>query len=318
MSRLDCPALVRVPCPHCGGRPTRPERTVRGFALERCLGCGFVFANPQYPPDRVVREYEEQPELEGLIRHYALVTTPETLASYDAILRGVEALLPGRGRLLDFGCAAGYFVERAAGRGWEAHGLDAGRWTAQAAAARGVANIHVGLLADRSLDEGSFDTVHAHQVLEHLPSPRDDLAELRRLLRPGGVLYANVPNYRCLAIVLGRDDFDLNYPMAHLNYFTPGSLARMVRAAGFEVVRTSTSGGLKWENLLGRPIASDRTRALAASAPDAAGGPGAPRAAPARRPLWKRLAYPVVHATLYRWAQVGMTLEIFARRPASS
>jgi SAM-dependent methyltransferase len=311
--------LVRVPCPHCRGRRTRPERTVRGFALERCLGCGFVFTNPQYTPERIVREYEEHPAADELIGHYARVTTPEVRAAYDRILRGVEALLPGRGRLLDFGCAAGYFVERAAGRGWEAHGLDAGRWTAQAAAARAVTNIHIGLLADRIFDEGAFDAVHTSQVLEHLPSPTDDLAELRRVLRPGGVFYANVPNYRCLATVLGRDDFELNYPMAHLNYFTPGSLARMVRAAGFEVVRTSTYGGLKWENLLGRPIASDRTRALAAAAADPAPPPEArPEAAVVRRPLWKRLAYPVVDATLYRWAQVGMSLEIFARRPASS
>ena len=252
------------------------------------------------------------------MRHYARVTTPEVLAAYDRILAEVEALLPGRGRLLDFGCAAGYFVGHAADRGWEAHGLDAGRWAARAAAARGAANVHVGLLADRTFGEGTFDTVHAHQILEHLPSPLEDLAELRRVLRPGGVFYANVPNYRCLATVLGRDDFELNTPMGHLNYFTPGSLARMVREAGFEVVRTSTCGGLKWENLLGRPISSDRTRALAAPASDPEAGAGARSADSTRRPLWKRLADPVVNATFYRWAQVGMTLEIFARRPASS
>jgi hypothetical protein len=60
MSPPDCPDLVRVPWPHCGGRRTRPER--------------------------IVREYEEQPEADGLIGHDPRITTPEILAAFGRIL----------------------------------------------------------------------------------------------------------------------------------------------------------------------------------------------------------------------------------------
>jgi SAM-dependent methyltransferase len=70
-------------------------------------------------------------------------------------------------------------------------------------------------------------------VLEHLQRPLDDLRELARVLRPGGVIYVHVPNYASLTIGLGVSRFAYNEPLGHLNYFTPHTLTRMLRRAGF-------------------------------------------------------------------------------------
>lgn len=307
--------LVRVPCPVCGGTQTRYERSIRGYALDRCRGCGMVFVNPQIPPQDLTHGYEERGDPQGLIAWYARVTTQAKLYEFDQILAGVEALLPGRGRLLDFGCGPAYFVERAGRRGWEAHGVELGAWAEEAARQRNVPHFHRGLLADQHFPDGWFDAVCAQQVLEHLPDPARDLAEIRRVLRPGGVLYVNVPNYRCLSILLGRDDFELNWPMDHVNYFQPRTLWRLLERCGFEVLRTCTFGGVKWENILGRPTQSDESRARRgeqpAAAPPGAGSPAAPH-----RPLLKRLLLPAVRTCLYRWAQVGINLEAYARLKA--
>jgi SAM-dependent methyltransferase len=307
---MNTPVLVRVPCPLCGGHRTRHERVVHGFALERCAGCDFVFVSPQYPPEAILDDYRERGNPDGLAAHYAHVTTPAVLAGYDRVLTELEAALPGRGRLLDFGCGPGYFVERAARRGWRAEGVEVGEWAQRAASERGVTTVHVGRLAAQRFPDGCFDVVTANQVLEHLPAPREELAEIRRVLRPGGLLYVEVPNYRRISILVGRDRFELNYPMAHVNYFTPATLRRLAEACGFDVLRTSTHGGLNWENLLGRPIASAENDAHRGVAAASAGG--APPAA--RLPLWKRALLPLVRTALYRWAQVGMTLEVFGRR----
>jgi SAM-dependent methyltransferase len=281
---MSTAVLVRVPCPLCGSSHARHERTVRGYDLERCRDCALVFANPQVPADALTDDYREREDPEGLTAHYDRVTTPDVIANYDRVLGELEARLSGRGRLLDFGCGPAYFVERAAGRGWEAHGVEVGEWAVRAAGDRGVANVHVGRLADQRFPDGHFDAVTANQVMEHLPNPKDDLAEIRRVLRPGGVFAAEVPNYRRISIALGRDRFELNYPMAHVNYFTPATLRRLLVACGFEVLGTSTHGGVNWENLLGRPIASaenDAHRRLPADAPPPGQAP-----APAGRPLW--------------------------------
>ena len=308
---MSIAVLVRVPCPLCGCPRTRYERTVRGFILERCRACALVFANPQTPADALVDNYRERDDPDGLVAHYARVTTPAVLAGYDRTLSELEAMLPGKGRLLDFGCGPGYFVEHAGQRGWEAHGVEVAEWAGRAARERGVTRLHLGRLADQGFPDGFFDAVTANQVLEHLPAPKDDLAEIRRVLKPGGVLVAEVPNYRRISILLGRDRFELNYPMAHVNYFTPATLQRLLGSCGFEVLGTSTHGGLNWENLLGRPIASEENDAHR-RLPSVAG----PFAAPAvHRPIWKKALLPLVKTTLYRWAKVGITLEAFARRP---
>jgi SAM-dependent methyltransferase len=274
----------------------------------------MVFVNPQLPPGDLVDSYEERGDPVGLIEWYDRVTDAAKLFEFDQILDRLEALLPRRGRLLDFGCGPGYFLERADRRGWAAHGVDLGAWAVGAARRLNLPNFHRGSLADQRFPGGWFDAVCAQQVLQQLPTPRADLAEIRRVLRPGGIFYANVPNYGCLSIVLGQDDFELNWPMDHVNYFKPRTLRRLLETCGFEVLRTAAFGGVKWENLVGRPTASTEARACRGELPPA----GAPRArepagAP-RPPLVKRLFFPVVKKVFYQWAQVGMCLEIFARK----
>lgn len=310
---MSQPVLVRVACPLCDGVQTSHERVVRGYTLERCRRCGLVFANPQTPPDELINEYEDRGSPEGVIAFYERVTTPTRLAEYDRILADITSL-GGRGRLLDFGCGPGYFVSRAEAQGWEAHGVEVGTWAEEMARRLGLKHFHRGMLADQNFPDGFFDVVCANQVLEHLPTPRNELAEIRRILRPGGLFCANVPNYHCLSILLGCDDFELNFPMAHVNYFTPTTLAKLLTKCGFEVLRTTTSGGLKWENLLGRRTISEEARAHRGE-PVVESGQSRPsdRATP-RPPLLKRVMMPFVKKVCYQWAKLGMTLEIFTRR----
>jgi len=66
-----------------------------------------------------------------------------------------------------------------------------------AAVAAGVANVafEEGDVYDLALDDGSFDVVHAHQVLQHLTDPVAALVEMRRVLRPGGLLAVRDSDY---------------------------------------------------------------------------------------------------------------------------
>jgi SAM-dependent methyltransferase len=73
---------------------------------------------------------------------------------------------------------------------------------AQALAAEAeTTNVHfeVGDVFALKYDDASFDVVHAHQVLQHLVDPVAALVELRRVLRPGGVLAARDSDYGAFA-----------------------------------------------------------------------------------------------------------------------
>lgn len=298
--------LTRVRCPICDSAESRPERTIASFALERCRACRFVFVNPQ-PTEAALNQIYAVRDAEELIQLYSRIQNADVERQQDRILDLLECYLPNRGRLLDFGCGAGYFAERAAQRGWDATGLDLGDWCREAAKRRGFNNVVIGSLSDGVFPPGHFDIVTANQVLEHLPHPRQTLAEIHAAIRPGGFFYANVPNYRCLSILLGKDDFEHNAPPQHLNYFTPRSFKPLLENQGFQVLRISTDGGLKWENLLGRRTKSSITAAYEPSAPD--------QSRPtARTPMMKRLLRPAADLLLYRWAKVGIALEVLARR----
>src|SRR5262245_57807424 len=117
----------------------------------------------------------------------------------------LPSLRPGLD-LLDVGCGPGTITVDLARRVAPGRvvGIDcASEVVAQArtyASARDVPiALHVGVLYVMPFVDASFDVVHAHQVLQHLSEPVQALSEMRRVLRPGGVLAARDGDYSCFA-----------------------------------------------------------------------------------------------------------------------
>jgi SAM-dependent methyltransferase len=106
-------------------------------------------------------------------------------------------------RILDVGCGPGTItcdlalaVPDGAVVGLDAAAdvLDEAWATATAA---GVSNVSfvVGDVTHLEFPDGTFDVVHAHQLLQHLPDPVAALAEMRRVCRPGGLVAARDADY---------------------------------------------------------------------------------------------------------------------------
>jgi ubiquinone/menaquinone biosynthesis C-methylase UbiE len=158
--------------------------------------------------------------------------------------------------LLDIGCGPGTItadLARLVAPG-PVIGLDASAdVVAQAeahAAASGLTNLRfeVGDLFALAHDDASFDVVHAHQVLQHLVDPVAALVELRRVLRPGGILAVRDGDYGGLR--WAPDDarldrwlelyLDLTRRNGHDALIAP-SLLRLAHKAGFGQVTVSSS-----------------------------------------------------------------------------
>jgi len=144
-------------------------------------------------------------------------TRPETYlhGHHDSVLRShrwrtaensagyLIARLPSAADILDVGCGPGTITAdlaalAAPGRvvGVDAAG-DVLAEARAAAAGRGVSNVRfeIGDVYRLSFGDGSFDVVHAHQLLQHLSDPVAALAEMRRVCRPGGVVAARDSDY---------------------------------------------------------------------------------------------------------------------------
>ncbi|MXZ63913.1 MAG: class I SAM-dependent methyltransferase [Chloroflexi bacterium] len=106
-------------------------------------------------------------------------------------------LQPGM-RVLDLGCGPGTIsvgLADAVSPG-ELHGIDleesqvAMARVAAEAGGHGNATFHAGDATDLPFEDGEFDAVHCHAVLMHIPDTAAALAEVRRVLKPGGLFAA--------------------------------------------------------------------------------------------------------------------------------
>ena len=173
----------------------------------------------------------------------------------DLFARLFEATIPVGAHCLDVGCGDGSMAGiwlASHGRNYvgvdiSAHGVDAAR--ASGLDARGIEDA-----ASLPFSDSTFEAVVCIEVLEHLFLPHHAAAEMRRVLRPGGLLVATTPNVaywrRRHELLRGQfnpfgDDRSLSEPWRdpHIRFFTPATLQSMLRSVGYTEIRVGGHGG---------------------------------------------------------------------------
>lgn len=237
-----------TPCPHCGRSEHRVLLEAQDanpasgpgltFAVCQCQACGLRYTNPR-------------PDLESITGFYPADYRPHRNSSkakaaprgWSAWFRGKcperrgQIAWHGRGRLLDFGCGGGSFLQRMALRGWTATGLDMSPQAVETVERDLGLQAFVGTLPHPDLRPCSFDVITMWHSLEHVHEPLETLREAYRLLAPDGQLIVACPNADGWpARWFGPHWFGLDLPR-HLTHFTQKSLREMLCAAGFIVER---------------------------------------------------------------------------------
>jgi SAM-dependent methyltransferase len=161
----------------------------------------------------------------------------------------------GRGKhVLDLGCRSGALTRHLVD-GNEVVGLDVDGVALAKAAELGIEPVQANVEEPLPFDDASFDAVIAGELLEHLQFPDALVGEVRRVLRPGGVIVGSVPNaYRLqgrLRFLLGRSPED---DPTHLHMFSATAVRGLL--AEFQEVRLSFVGG-RYRRLHARLLARD-------------------------------------------------------------
>lgn len=237
---MDRPELESVACRLCGRRDARPYAVKFELALVKCRSCGLVYAQPRLREAEIMKRYSP----DYFYKEYLPVFRADE-TSYDLdLVRGhyhlyLQLIAPlavtGR-RLLDVGSGAGFFLKAAESAGWDVEGVEVS--TAAADYANRVLGVRVrrAKLEDVGFGPDTFDVVTLLDTIEHLGDPDRAMAEIFRIMKPGGRLILNTPDLRSLSRrVLGKSWAVLT-PAEHLQYYTARTLRRTLEKAKFRVV----------------------------------------------------------------------------------
>jgi 2-polyprenyl-3-methyl-5-hydroxy-6-metoxy-1,4-benzoquinol methylase len=223
----------------CGDRLREPG--LSNYRLVKCLGCGLIYLSPR-PLLAFAASHHKQDGYDPFLSF----ASPRNLFERIYLLarrwttnwkrRLIIATVAPRGRVLDVGCGTGEFLASIADL-YDVEGIepepDAARWGREKLGLK----IHTGDLSSVQLGQPKFDLVTLWHALEHIPEPVDALRRIGDLVNPGGYLLVALPNIASFdARFYGSDWVAIDAPR-HLWHFTPDTLARAAKAAGFEKLR---------------------------------------------------------------------------------
>lgn len=229
--------VEEVPCPLCGSREVaRVGHREGAYRAVQCP-CGMWYLSPRLRETAMFATYRDDRYFEGEGLGYSSYLAQESTLrlTFRRLLRELESRGLTGGRLLEVGCAYGFFLDEARGRFETRDGTEFSE--AAAERAREVADrVYLGGL-ERLGAEDRYRVAACIHVIEHVYDPVAFLTRLRGHLEPGGWLVLATPDmggfWRPL---LGRRWPFYKMP-EHVSYFDAASLRRLLEAGGYRDVR---------------------------------------------------------------------------------
>lgn len=231
--------------------PMRPLFEKNGYMIYRCPSCGLAQTDLRQDYDEFVREHYAKGYFTGDASKVAYVDykddKPMIVRNMRVFLQAIKREKP-EGRLLDVGCALGFFVELALREGYDAYGFDpSGYAVAEAKKLVGADRIREASTHTATYPEHSFDVITLFDVFEHLADPARDLARLYKFLKPDGILVLATGDTDSVLARTIKRRWTFYIPPQHLFFFNRKTLTTLLTREGFTPARWFRIG--KWLSL---------------------------------------------------------------------
>jgi SAM-dependent methyltransferase len=237
---------ARGACDLCGRGDPRNLFQIEGLQFMECRKCGVVYTYPSPAEDQLASVYHDGYIL-GLPGGEALDKQPEWIInpiSWEATRVRCATEGTTAGRVLEIGCATGRFLALLKQRGWEVWGVEFNANAAAVASKLLKANVFAGDFMKANLPDQYFDVVTLFHVIEHTLHPRDNVQKMHDILKKGGRLVLETPDFGSRnARKLGLKWPHIK-PGEHLYYFSERSLRNLLEGSGFRVEKVRRCGGL--------------------------------------------------------------------------
>ncbi len=181
-------SLVEVSCNICNSTAEEIISKTDIGNIIRCKKCGLFYRNPR------LSERDERDKYKHKIydESYGLIKDKSKKEIFISIL---NELKPHKGKILDIGCADGYFLSLARERGWKPYGVEISDFLLRKAKENLGREQIIGVpLKAADFPPNFFDVISMWDVLDHLQDPLGELIEIGRILKQKGLLIIRVRN----------------------------------------------------------------------------------------------------------------------------
>ena len=136
-------------------------------------------------------------------------------------------------KLLDIGCGLGALLAsyKLKDNSAELYGTELSRFAGERASK--YASVFIGKLEDAGYEDGYFDAVTCHHVIEHVSRPEVFLSEIKRVLKKGGVLVLATPDFDSGCARRYGNNYRMLHDKTHISLFSSDSMHRFLRDHNF-------------------------------------------------------------------------------------
>jgi len=206
------------------------------FRIVRCISCGLIFTSPRPRLLEMEKYYKSKMYFGRDVKKIDSMNDKEgNELSYGPVYNLVFNKKK-KGKVLDIGAGTGMLLSKFKDAGWYVDGVELTKSAVSYAKKKYGINLRQGDFLDKKFNN-LYDIVILNGSLEHLHKPLETLRKAKSLIRRKGSIVISVPNSDSLGrMIYGRSWFPWQ-PPRHLYHFSPKTITRMLKKAGFRKIK---------------------------------------------------------------------------------
>jgi 2-polyprenyl-3-methyl-5-hydroxy-6-metoxy-1,4-benzoquinol methylase len=249
--------LEYVHCNLCGADDALPISKDGPLELVRCRVCDLVYVSTRLTEEYTRSLYNEYyfraqddylQGTRGYVSGYRDYTGDQAyyLRTFQNRMRWIERYANHGNRLLDVGCAAGFFLLVAQEKGWQVQGVEPAEYVSDYASNQLGLDVFCGTLQEAAIHPEIFDVVTLWDVLEHTSNPRETLTQVNYVLKPGGLLVLSTQNIESwVPKLLGVRWLHYGHHI-HIYHFSPKTITHLLKDTGYQVLKVTKATAGKY------------------------------------------------------------------------
>ena len=205
------------------------------YVIAKCIGCGLIYQENILNDQNMFQLYEN-----WILSEDSFKKKQGPIEMYTGYAREIVNISkifkkpPHEIDVLEFGMGWGFWLRLANAYNFNVTGVELSKSRIDNANKSGLHII-------KSIDQADkkYDYIYANQVFEHLSEPLNTLINLKKVLKPNGVIYLQFPSSRGIEKKLNSNNWnackDALQPLEHINCFTKRSIKKLALEAGLHL-----------------------------------------------------------------------------------